>query len=393
MKVCFVNLGALAALSQAHKHERIGGEEVQHAQLAVALARRGHDVSLVVADYGQEDGETFEGVKTFKAFREADGLPGLRFIYPRWIKLWSAIARADADVYYFSCASMTLGLLAMFCRLHNRRLVFRAASDSDCEPDRLLIRFARDRWLYQFGLKRADAILVQSLTQQRSMLTNYGQRSTVAGMLVASPRTVAGGNSKDIDVLWVANIRQAKRPGRILEIARSLPDFRFHMAGGASPGEEDLYWEIEREARGIANLEFHGGIPYLDIGDLFDRARVFANTSDLEGFPNTFLQAWIRGIPVVTMFDPDGVVKRCGLGSSHSSVSDMTEGLSTMLGSAGVHQAASHAALAYIEQHYGEEKVLEPYLGALEGRGGECSTNKPASGRVLAASDHDGSGH
>lgn len=389
MKVCFVNLGALAALSREHKHQRIGGEEVQHAQLAVALARRGHDVSLVVADYGQEDGAEFEGVRTFKAFREADGLPGLRFIYPRWIKLWSAIACADADVYYFSCASMALGLLAMFCRLHKRRLVFRTAIDSDCERDRLLIRFARDRWLYQFGLKRADAILVQSVTQQRAMLTNYGQRSTVAGMLVARPKSIAGGNSKDIDVLWVSNIRHIKRPDRILEIARSLPDVRFHMAGGPSPGEEDLYREIEREARGIANLKFHGGVPYLDIGDLFDRARVFANTSDLEGFPNTFLQAWIRGIPVVTMFDPDGLVRRFGLGSSHSSVSDMTDGLSTMLGSVSVHQAASHAALAFIEQHYGEEKVLGPYLAALEGRGVECATNNPSSGRVLAASDHD----
>ncbi|TXH37771.1 MAG: glycosyltransferase [Burkholderiaceae bacterium] len=392
MRVCFVNLGALAALSRDHKHQRIGGEEVQHAQLSVALARRGHDVSLVVADGGQEDGAEFEGVKTFKAFREADGLPGLRFIYPRWIKLWSAIARADADVYYFSCASMTLGLLAMFCRLHKRRLVFRTAIDTDCARDGLLIRYARDRWLYQFGLKRADAILVQSVTQQRALLANYGRQSTLAGMLVARPTAVAGRVPKDIDVLWVSNIRHIKRPDRILEIARALPNVRFHMAGGPSPGEEDLYREIQREARGIENLTFHGGVPYLDIGDLFDRARVFANTSDLEGFPNTFLQAWIRGIPVVTMFDPDGLVGRCGLGSSHTSVSDMTHGLSTMLGSVSVHQAASDAALAYIEQHYGEEKVLGPYLAALEGRGVEYTTNSPASGRALAASERDGLG-
>ena len=380
MKICLVNLGALPALSEAYKHLRVGGEEVQHAQLAAAFARRGHDVSLVVADVGQEDGIRFEDVRTLKAFDESAGLPVLRFVHPRWTKLWSAIARADADVYYFSCAGMALGLLALYCRRHGKRLVFRAASDSDCEPDKLLIRFARDRWLYRFGLKRADAILVQTATQQRTMLLNYGRQSTVAGMLVARPAMNAQARAKDVDVLWVANIRQVKRPDRIFELARALPHVRFHMAGGVSPGDDELYRAIERESRGIANLTFHGGIPYLDIGALFDRARVFANTSDLEGFPNTFLQAWIRRIPVVTMFDPDGVVARCGLGSCHATVSDMARGLSIMLSEIDVYDAASRAALLFAQQHYGEDEVLGPYLHALTGS--EAAGER--SGRALA---------
>ena len=381
MKICLVNLGALPALSEAHKHLRVGGEEVQHAQLAAALARRGHRVSLVVADVGQEDGAEFEGVKTLKAFDQNAGLPVLRFAHPRWTKLWSAIARADADVYYFSCAGMALGLLALYCRRHGKRLVFRAASDSDCEPDKLLIRYARDRWLYEFGLKRADAVLVQTATQQRTMLANYGRQSTVAGMLVARPAMNARDRAKDVDVLWVSNIRQVKRPDRILELARSLPAVRFHMAGGVSPGDDELYRKIENGARGIENLTFHGGIPYLDIGALFDRAKVFANTSDLEGFPNTFLQAWVRGVPVVTMFDPDGVVARCGLGSYHATAPDMTRGLSVMLSEAGTYETASRAALAFAEKHYGEDEVLGPYLRALTGL--DDSAERPA--RALPA--------
>jgi glycosyltransferase involved in cell wall biosynthesis len=381
MRICLVNLGALPALSEEFKHERVGGEGVQHAQLATALARRGHEVCLVTADYGQSDGVRVEGVTVLKAFKESAGLPILRFVHPRWTKLWGAIARADAGVYYFSCAGMVLGLLAMFSRLHERRLVFRTASDSDCEPDQLLIRHARDRWLYEFGLKRADAILVQSATQQRAMLMNYGRQSTVAGMLVARPAPGALERPKDVDVLWVANLRQVKRPDRMLELARSMPGVRFHMAGGPSSGEEDLYRKIAHEARGIANLEFHGAVPYLDIGALFDRAQVFANTSDLEGFPNTFLQAWVRGIPVVTMFDPDGLVKRCGLGSFHSSLPNMTSGLSTMLGSASAYRAASAAAIEFMKQAYGEDLVLAPYLAALEGTKGTAS---PGSERVPA---------
>jgi len=314
-------------------------------------------------------------VAVFKAFKESEGLRVLRFVYPRWTKTWAALTRANAEVYYYSCAGMLLGLLAMFCGLHNRRLVFRAASDSDCEPKQLLIRHARDRWLYEFGLKRADSILVQSVTQQRAMLKNYGRQSTVAGMLVTKPRSSGSGQVKDVDVLWVANIRQVKRPERLLALARAMPMVRFHMAGGPSPGEEDLYRSVKHEAQGIANLEFHGAIPYLDIGPLFDRAKVFANTSDLEGFPNTFLQAWIRGIPVVTMFDPDGVVRRNGLGSSHASLEDMSAGLATMLNSTATYSETSVASTEFVANQYGEDQVLAPYLAAFAGEANAASEN------------------
>jgi len=111
----------------------------------------------------------------------------LRFIHPRWTGTWSALARADADVYYTSCAGMQVGLIALFCRRHRRRLVFRAASDTDCDRSRLLVRFARDRWLYGYGLRRAHAILVQSAWQQETLARSYGLSSRVAGMLVEKP--------------------------------------------------------------------------------------------------------------------------------------------------------------------------------------------------------------
>src|SRR6266540_1805347 len=192
MKICLVGLDNLPVLASEYRQHTIGGESVQQTLLGRALARRRHDVSMVVSDHGQRDGAEWEAIRVFKAYRPDAGIPVLRFIHPRWTGIWSALTRADADVYYTSCAGMQVGLIALFCRRHSRRLVFRAASDTDCDRSRLL---------------------VQSASQAETLARSYGLASRVAGMLVEKPGPIA---VRDIDVLWVSNIRHLKRPDRVL---------------------------------------------------------------------------------------------------------------------------------------------------------------------------------
>ncbi|HEU4645867.1 MAG TPA: glycosyltransferase family 4 protein, partial [Burkholderiales bacterium] len=213
MKICFVGQHNLSVLVPRYQDRTVGGEPVQQTLLARALARRGHDVSMVSADLGQADAMECGGIRVFKSFRPESGVPVLRFVHPRWTGLWSALRRADADLYYTSCAGMEVGLLALFCRRFGKRFVFRSASDSDCDSSRVLVRYARDRWLYGYGLRRADAILVQSTSQAETLKRSYGLASRVAGMLVEPPLMAP---AQDLDVLWVGNIRRVKRPDRVL---------------------------------------------------------------------------------------------------------------------------------------------------------------------------------
>jgi glycosyltransferase involved in cell wall biosynthesis len=363
VKICLVGLQNLSVLAPEYKDLTVGGEPVQQTLLARALARRGHDVSMIVADLGQADGMRYEGVRTFKAYRPDAGVPVLRFIHPRWTGLWSALKRADADLYYTSCAGMEVDLLAFFCRQFGKRFVIRSASDSDCDRSRLLVRHARDRALYAYGLRRADAILVQSDSQARSLSRSYGLASRVAGMLVEPPMTAP---THDLDVLWVGNVRRVKRPDRVLWLSARLPHVAFHMVGGALPGEEALYAHVRNAAAACGNVTFHGRLSYADAGNLYGRARLLLNTSDVEGFPNSYLQAWVRGVPVVTLIDPDGVIGREGLGIAAHGPDQLPGAIASLLGSHGAWQAASDRCRRFMAREFGDDRVMPAYLETFE---------------------------
>jgi glycosyltransferase involved in cell wall biosynthesis len=365
MKVCFFGLENLPVLAREFNQHGIGGEQVQQTLLAKALTRRGHDTCMVVADYGQEDGAVWDNVRTFKAYNPTDGIPIFRYIHPRGTGIWSALKRADADIYYTSCAGMHLGLLAMFCKRYRRRLVFRVAHDRDCEPDNLLIKYWRDKKLYEYGLKNCDAILVQSLKQQQAICINYGMQSVVAEMPVDPSEAEVTFPHRYIDVLWVNNIRQFKRPDLFIELARCLPAVSFHMVGGPQPGFAHLYDHIEQECASLSNVSFHGRVPYHDIGPMYAHAKVFVNTSDSEGFPNSFLQSWIRGTPVVSFFDPDSVIARERLGVAATSIKEMASTVQCLTANANEWKKMSDQCRAYISATYNEDRILQPYIEML----------------------------
>ena len=373
MKICLLGLDNLPVLAPEFQAHAIGGESVQQTLLARALVRRGHDVSMVTADDSPAESAVREGIRIYRAYRPGAGIPVLRFAHPRWSGMWAALRRADADLYYTSCAGMHVGLLALYCARHRRRFVFRCASDADCDSSRLLIRYARDRWLYRYGLQRADVILVQNTAQARALEQHFSLSGRAAGMLV---EWAGAPSERDIDVLWVGNIRQVKRPDLVLELAARLPDTAFHMVGGPVPDEAALYERLRAAAVRHPNLTFHGPLPYAQASAMYGRARLLVNTSELEGFPNAYLQSWMRGVPIVSFNDPDGVIARHGLGAPVTSPDEMCAAIGRLLGDREELAAAGMRCRAYVAQEFPEDRVLAPYLAAFEELSRDAGTTR-----------------
>lgn len=364
-KVCLVNYYMWPVLSGTTvANVSTGGEEVQHSLLAKALGRSGVDISVVTGDFGQSDGNLHNGVKVFKTFNMTEGLPGIRLIYPRLTHLMRALKRADADVYYVSCAGPIVGYVAAFCKLHRKRFVFRAAIDADCELQPLYLHHRHELPLYRYGLRNSTTRLVQSEKQRASLASNYGLDSKFAGMLVDWPEKTIPMVERPIDVLWLANLKPAKRPDWIPPVCDLLPGLSIQIAGGKDAKRPDLYDLIVDYAANKSTIEFHGAVPYTESIRLFDQTKVFINTSEFEGFPNTYLQSWARGIPVVATYDPDGLIQKRGLGVAVSTPAELAEAVRHLLSSPEAWRECGQRCIQFMEERYRNEVVLQPYREA-----------------------------
>ncbi len=305
--ICFVAPYIWPTLSGDRVIRSVGGAEMRQAILARALVRAGFRVSVITLDFGQPEGVEVDGVTILRAHKPNGGLPVLRFFHPRLTSWWRAMKRANADIYLQSTAAYLTAVVGAFCRSQGRCFIYSGASNPDFQRDQLWKKFRRrSRWrdqpMYLWGLERADAIVAQHAGQVEACRRWYGREAVEIANCYAPPAGAKA--SSDGVVLWVATMRALKRPELFLELARALPRQRFRMVGGPARGNEAEVFELMRQvAAGLPNVEFVGFVPFVEVEAHFNDARLFVNTSEYEGFPNTFLQSWARGIPTVSFVD------------------------------------------------------------------------------------------
>ena len=319
LRVCFVGLKCYDLLVRAPRPRYFGGAERQEVYIARGLAARGHRVTFVTLDYGQDDGVEQDGITIYKSYATQDGLPGIRFFHPRWSGLTSALERANADIYYQMGADSETGQIASWCRRHGRRFVFATASDSDCERDLPRLRQHRRRWLYRYGLRRADAIIVLTNAQQVRLQQSFELQSMVIRSCTPDPGFDPGivgrrAANRRPRLLWVGRFVPVKRLEILLNVAAHCPDIDFDVAGSGDRSQHEVC-ELEQRAGALPNVSLHGAVFGAELDALYLRANLLVCTSSWEGVPNAFLEGWARGLPVVSTVDPDGMIEEHRLGA------------------------------------------------------------------------------
>lgn len=359
--VCFVAPTTWPVLSRDPSIRVIGGAEVQQSMLAPGLVRRGFRVSMICLDYGQPDRAVVDGVTVYRIHRPDAGLPVMRFVHPRLTSMWNALRRIDADIYYQRTAAIDTALVAHFCRRHGRRSIYAGASDVDFVPGEEEIRFSRDRRIFRWGVRRVDDVVLQNEAQRATLARNYGRD----GVLIPSCFEPPPGARADRSgyVLWAATMRPSKRPEMLLEIARRLPRHRFVLIGGPDEGRraEEYMRSVAEAAARLPNVEVKGFIPFAEADRWFNGARLLVNTSLYEGFPNTFLQAWSRGVPTVAFVDTGSLHEGAPVYDVARDVSDMSARIERLMRDDILWHEASRRAAEHFRDRHSIDAVLDRY--------------------------------
>lgn len=304
IKVCFVAPKAYP-LFNPDVEGVFGGAEVDLYFLATELAKdTNFEVSFVMADYGQGKIENIEGIRVIKS------LDFKKNVLCGAVRVWRAMRQADADIYILKTVSPGVPLAALFCRLHGKIFAYRTASTEECDGTYANRHFFLGR-AFNWSLRQAGIIFAQNTVDKESLQRTVGVSSVVIpnGHILPTLQ-----QSRREIILWVGRSDKIKRPELFIDLAEKIPNEKFVMICPRATGDEK-YEELLARVGYVKNLQFIKYVPFCEIDSHFQRAKVFVNTSESEGFPNTFIEACNYAVPILSLkVNPDGFLDKYNCG-------------------------------------------------------------------------------
>ncbi len=359
--VCIVGLKCFDYLTRKSLPRYLGGVERQLVTLARVLSESGMRVAFVTYASDAKKKITVDNIDVFPSYSPESGVPILRFLYPRLYCIWKTLRNIDSEIVVQMGASAETGAVAIGSkfRAQPKRFVFFAASDSDCSESTPLLGVFRERAMYRYGLRSADTVVAQTNQQSVMFRNSFGMSSQVVPLPCIPLGTIAmpaNGRHKSMwdagrrRVLWIGRIDKAKRVHMLLDVAKLCPDVEFDLVGDAN-SESTYARNIVKIAKDIRNLTLHGKVSDSNLPSLYHRAGVLCCTSEIEGFPTTFMEAWANSLPVITSFDPDNIVSTNNVGRVFKSTEKLAVAITKGLGSE-VGLVWSRNARQYYDSHY-----------------------------------------
>lgn len=356
----------------------VNGTQAQCFYLAREFARRNYDVHYLCRTQNADAvGVTQEyGFTIHRMMRTGNII--LRDLQLARLYL-ELLKELDPDVVYNRGRSFLTYVAAQASRKSHAVFVWGSNGENGCEPSKLvpkLLGSSKALWkkvllfpaaliedkFIRKGIASADVVINQTNVQRQDYKRYFKGNGTVVKSASRVPDESVLDNKQKV-VLWLATLSPAKQPEKFIELARKLEkhaDWKFILAGGT--GDAVYLEKIEAACKSLGNMEIAGEIPFDDTSAYFSRGSLFINTAGLEneGLPNTFIEAWSHGMPVVSLnHDPDGVIHNMDMGFFAD----------------GDFEAMLHGL---------EERMLDPDLLARQGKNARCYALETfAVGRIV----------
>jgi glycosyltransferase involved in cell wall biosynthesis len=362
-KICFIALDSLPLLTSNENLKYVGGSELTLVLAGRELAKRDFQIYFITYDDNSEK-KNVDDITIIKSISRSKNYSSIK----NALIIWKSLKKANTDIYFQG--SGPAGIIPLFCFIHRKKYIKWVVSDSNLLFERyrsnhpILLKIS----LY-IDIKFAQKIIVQNVFQKEFIEKKFKKKCVLIKNPVIIPDDIKIKENKK-NILWVSTIRPIKQPKIYLKIAKSLPEFRFVMIGGESKKEKELYAEIKKEAMTISNLEFLGFVPHHKIQKYYEEASIFINTSQMEGFPNTFLEAWMNYTPVVSLnVDPDELICNEMLGLHSKTYEQIILDVTTLSLNNNLRKEMGMNARKYVEKNHDSKKIanqLEKLISSFE---------------------------
>jgi glycosyltransferase involved in cell wall biosynthesis len=150
---------------------------------------------------------------------------------------------------------------------------------------------------------RTATVVSQTKSQARTLSDGFGVDSTVIpNGCVITPESRLSTTASGPDVLWVGRIQhQQKRPDRVLDLAEKTNGIQYEIVGPLE-GSDDYCNRFLQRVETMDKVQYSGFVNPDEMVKKYISSDILLNTSDYEGFPNTFLEAWQCRVPVVSQY-------------------------------------------------------------------------------------------
>jgi glycosyltransferase involved in cell wall biosynthesis len=356
IKVCFISLNAYPLFDKSSVGIQ-GGAEVDTYMISTELAGDGEfDVHFITGDFGQPDTIVCENIKIYKTVKLKTWIRSV-------LSIWQTLKKTDCDIYFKKGASLITTIVAIYCLIYHKMFILRTSHKSECDGSYIHSRFFKGR-AYRWVLKTAKQVIVQNAHDCESLFRTTGVRS------IAVPN---GHRITDLPsnqrkwILWVGRSVAFKRPELFIKLAQAIPSENFIMICQTTRGDKNVNKPVKKdslleEIKNIPNLKLIDYVPFHQIDSYFEQSKVFVNTSDSEGFPNTFIQACKCATPILSLnVNPDDFLNKynCGL-CANGDWQDFKNMLKRLLDPATASEYGTNG-YRYVLEHHDITKSIEQY--------------------------------
>lgn len=360
MKFCFFSPGLRSVQVLDGDTRLSGGAEAQVARLAAAFSRQGHQVDLI---YGS-------GQRTLKA-RMLDGVRCIDAA-PSWKKpetllhFWSTLKALRPDMIYARLPDDFLWISGLFSKMHRETIfMYAVAHDMQCNPWKT---YSYNKWfhnsLYALGMRMADVVALQHEGQAK-LLRPYLRTNPILipNLLPHIADEARKYDTATIDAIWIAKIREDKQLHIFLDVVERLPEINFAIVGGFDVNmDRRICVPLEQRIKTLANLTFFGPLHTDEVLRLLAQSKILVNTSIYEGFPNTMLEAWGYGVPVVSLtVDPGQVIRREQIGLVSGTPDQLRHDVKQLARAQDLNSQMGERGLAYVRRNHSLAMVYRAF--------------------------------